>query len=120
MYFYEKQYLPLSPIHTTLGELLGAVDRSIALFTQQDRVRFFHQVTMRHLRVAPSPPRTAPRSEHSMRARAERVEKVERRGERPGGTRSTCHCHRYRCSTPRATVGGVVRARRRAETSYLA
>ena len=33
-----------------LPELLKAVDRSIATFTPQDVVRFFHQVTMRHLR----------------------------------------------------------------------
>ena len=54
MYFYEKQHLPSSPVHTTLRELMGAVDRSIALFTQQDRVRFFHLVTMRHLRFSAS------------------------------------------------------------------
>ena len=54
MYFYEKQHLPSSSVHTTLHELMGAVDRSIALFTQQDRIRFFHMVTMRHLRFTAS------------------------------------------------------------------
>ena len=50
MYFFKKKYEDPSPIHKTLPELLGAVDRSIARFTQQDVVRFFHQVTMRQLR----------------------------------------------------------------------
>ena len=50
MYFYEKQHLDLSTVHTTLGDLLGTVDRSIALFSPKDRIRFFQQVTMRHLR----------------------------------------------------------------------
>jgi hypothetical protein len=44
----------LSTVHTTLGDLLGTVDRSIALFSPQDRIRFFHQVTMRHLRFTAS------------------------------------------------------------------
>ena len=50
MYFFKKKHEDPSPIHKTLPELLGAVDRSIARFTQQDVVRFFHQVTMRQLR----------------------------------------------------------------------
>ena len=51
MYFYKKKRgEDPSPFHKTLPELLKAVDRSIATFTPQDVVRFFHQVTMRHLR----------------------------------------------------------------------
>ena len=33
---------------------MGTVDKSLALFTQQDRIRFFHMVTMRHLRFTAS------------------------------------------------------------------
>ena len=54
MYFYEKQHLSSSLVHTTLHELMGTVDKSLALFTQQDRIRFFHMVTMRHLRFTAS------------------------------------------------------------------
>ena len=44
----------LEKVHTTLHELMGTVDKSLALFTQQDRIRFFHMVTMRHLRFTAS------------------------------------------------------------------
>ena len=38
------------PLGQRAYTIFGAIDRSIARFTPQDVVRFFHQVTMRQLR----------------------------------------------------------------------